>query len=46
MMGAESTAAGSRRGLILGDIDVAVTEWWEPRPGFDATIWRGGEPWP
>jgi DNA-binding transcriptional LysR family regulator len=26
--------------LVLGDIDVAVTEWWEPRPGFDATIWR------
>jgi DNA-binding transcriptional LysR family regulator len=26
--------------LVLGEIDVALTEWWEPRPGFDATIWR------
>jgi DNA-binding transcriptional LysR family regulator len=26
--------------LVLGDIDVAVTEWWEQRPGFDATVWR------
>lgn len=26
--------------LLLGDIDVALTEWWEQRPGFDATVWR------
>jgi DNA-binding transcriptional LysR family regulator len=26
--------------LVLGSVDVALTEWWEPRPGFDATIWR------
>jgi DNA-binding transcriptional LysR family regulator len=26
--------------LVLGDIDVVLTEWWEQRPGFDATIWR------
>ena len=26
--------------LVLGDVDVALTEWWEQRPGFDATIWR------
>lgn len=26
--------------LLLGDLDVALTEWWEQRPGFEATIWR------
>lgn len=26
--------------LVHGDVDVAVTEWWEERPGFDAAIWR------
>jgi LysR family transcriptional regulator, transcriptional activator of the cysJI operon len=26
--------------LALGELDVAITEWWDQRPGFDATIWR------
>lgn len=26
--------------LVLGELDVAITEWWDQRPGFDATIWR------
>lgn len=26
--------------LVLGDIAVALTEWWEQRPGFDAAVWR------
>lgn len=25
--------------LVLGEVDVAVTEWWEQRPGFEATKW-------
>lgn len=27
-------------GLETGAIDVAITEWWDHRPGFDATVWR------
>jgi DNA-binding transcriptional LysR family regulator len=26
--------------LQTGAVDVAVTEWWDHRPGFDATPWR------
>lgn len=26
--------------LALGAVDVAVTEWWDHRPGFEATRWR------
>ena len=26
--------------LVAGDVDVALTEWWEQRPGFDAAVWR------
>lgn len=29
--------------LVLGAVDVAITEWWEQRPGFDATVWREEE---
>jgi len=27
-------------GLALGAVDVAITEWWDHRPGFEATRWR------
>lgn len=27
-------------GLHTGAIDVAVTEWWDHRPGYHATVWR------
>ena len=26
--------------LQTGAIDVAITEWWDYRPGFEATVWR------
>jgi len=26
--------------LQTGAIDVAITEWWDHRPGFEATVWR------
>jgi DNA-binding transcriptional LysR family regulator len=26
--------------LENGEVDVAVMEWWDGRPGFDATLWR------
>jgi DNA-binding transcriptional LysR family regulator len=26
--------------LTAGTVDVAVTEWWDQRPGFEATPWR------
>jgi DNA-binding transcriptional LysR family regulator len=26
--------------LQTGAIDVAITEWWDHRPGFEATMWR------
>jgi DNA-binding transcriptional LysR family regulator len=29
--------------LVLGAVDVAVTEWWDHRPGFEATRWREEE---
>ena len=29
--------------LVCGDVDVALTEWWAPRPGFDATVWKEEE---
>lgn len=27
-------------GLVRGEVDVALTEWWDQRPGFEATPWR------
>jgi len=30
--------------LCAGVVDVALTEWWDQRPGFEATPWRD-EPW-
>jgi DNA-binding transcriptional LysR family regulator len=27
-------------GLVRGEVDVALTEWWDRRPGFEATPWR------
>lgn len=29
--------------LVRGAVDVAVTEWWDHRPGFEATRWREEE---
>ena len=26
--------------LALGAVDIAITEWWDHRPGFEATRWR------
>jgi DNA-binding transcriptional LysR family regulator len=26
--------------MLRGEIDLAVMEWWEPEPGFEATLWR------
>lgn len=26
--------------LVRGEVDVALTEWWDQRPGFEATPWR------
>jgi phosphonate dehydrogenase len=26
--------------LVLGAADIAITEWWDHRPGFEATRWR------
>jgi len=26
--------------LEIGELDVAVMEWWAPRPGFEARLWR------
>lgn len=30
-------------GLATGALDVAITEWWDQRPGFEATMWREEE---
>src|SRR5690348_13430866 len=26
--------------ITAGEIDVALLEWWDPRPGFESHIWR------